>query len=238
MAASEAQCRQGGHMMADLHASWNDVDRYLIDTLADEDEALAAARLSSSETTAPGIEVTANQGRLLRMLAELVGARRVIEFGTLAGYSAIWFARAVGEGGVVTSLELEEQNAVIARANAERAGVGDRVDVIVGPARASAQALVDAGVEPYDFAFIDADKQSTPAYLRLVLELTHPGSVIVIDNVVRGGAVIDAESADDQVRGMRAALAEVAANPSLEATALQTVGLKGWDGFAVIRRLS
>ena len=224
--------------MADLHASWNDVDRYLIDTLADEDEALAAARLSSSETTAPGIEVTANQGRLLRMLAELVGARRVIEFGTLAGYSAIWFAGAVGEGGVVTSLELEEQNAAIARANAERAGVGDRVDVIVGPARASAQALVDAGVEPYDFAFIDADKQSTPAYLRLVLELTHPGSVIVIDNVVRGGAVIDAESADDQVRGMRAALAEVAANPSLEATALQTVGLKGWDGFAVIRRLS
>ncbi|WP_345761299.1 O-methyltransferase [Diaminobutyricibacter sp. McL0608] len=224
--------------MADLHASWNDVDRYLIDTLADEDEALAAARLSSSETTAPGIEVTANQGRLLRMLAELVGARRVIEFGTLAGYSAIWFAGAVGECGVVTSLELEEQNAAIARANAERAGVGDRVDVIVGPARASAQALVDAGVEPYDFAFIDADKQSTPAYLRLVLELTHPGSVIVIDNVVRGGAVIDAESADDQVRGMRAALAEVAGNPSLEATALQTVGLKGWDGFAVIRRLS
>ena len=224
--------------MADLHASWNDVDRYLIDTLADEDEALATARLSSSETTAPGIEVTANQGRLLRMLAELVGARRVIEFGTLAGYSAIWFARAVGEGGVVTSLELEEQNAAIARANAERAGVGDRVDVIVGPARASAQALVDAGVESYDFAFIDADKQSTPEYLRLVLELTHPGSVIVIDNVVRGGAVIDAGSADEQVRGMRAALADVAANASLEATALQTVGLKGWDGFAIIRRLS
>jgi predicted O-methyltransferase YrrM len=224
--------------MADVQGSWNDVDRYLIDTLVDEDEALAAARLSSSETTAPGIEVTANQGRLLGMLAGLIGARRVIEFGTLAGYSAIWFARAVGEGGVVTSLELEEQNAAVARANAERAGVGDRVDVIVGQARASAQALVDAGVEPYDFAFIDADKQSTPEYLRLVLQLTHPGSVIVIDNVVRGGAVIDAESADEQVRGMRAALADVAANPSLEATALQTVGLKGWDGFAIIRRLS
>ena len=117
-------------------------------------------------------------------------------------------------------------------------GVGDRVDVVVGPARASAQALVDAGGEPYDFAFIDADKQSTPEYLRLVLELTHPGSVIVIDNVVRGGAVADAESVDEQVRGMRAALADVAANPALEATALQTVGLKGWDGFAIIRRLS
>jgi predicted O-methyltransferase YrrM len=224
--------------MADPHASWNEVDRYLIETLVDEDAALAAARESSRDTTAPGIEVTANQGRLLGMLAEFIGARRVIEFGTLAGYSAIWFARAVGAGGVVTSLELEEQNAAIARANAERAGVGDRVDVIVGPARASAQALVDARVEPYDFAFIDADKQSTPDYLRLVLELTHPGSVIVIDNVVRSGSVVDADSADEQVRGMRTALAEVAANPALEATALQTVGLKGWDGFAVIRRLS
>ena len=138
----------------------------------------------------------------------------------------------------MTSLELEEQNAAIARANAERAGVGDRVEVIVGPARASAQALVDAGVEPYDFAFIDADKQSTPEYLRLVLSMTHPGSVIVIDNVVRAGSVVDAASADEQVRGMRAALADVGANPTLEATALQTVGLKGWDGFAIIRRLS
>ncbi|WP_426515533.1 O-methyltransferase [Diaminobutyricibacter sp. McL0618] len=224
--------------MTGQHSSWSDVDHYLIDTLVGEDDALAAARLSSRDTTAPGIEVTANQGRLLKMLAELIGARRVIEFGTLAGYSAIWLARAVGDGGVVTSLELEEQNAGIARANAERAGVADRVDVVVGPARVSAQALVDAGAEPYDFAFIDADKQSTPEYLRLVLELTHPGSVIVIDNVVRGGAVADQDSADEQVQGIRTALADVAANPALEATALQTVGLKGWDGFAIIRRVS
>ncbi len=172
------------------------------------------------------------------MLVELIGAKRVLEFGTLAGYSTIWMARAAGDGGVVTSLELEEQNAAIARANAERAGVGDRVDIVVGPARSSAQALVDAAVEPYDFAFIDADKQSTPEYLRLVLQLTHPGSVIVIDNVVREGSVVEADSVDEQVQGMRAALAAIAANPALEATALQTVGLKGWDGFAVIRRLS
>ena len=223
--------------MADSQSQWDDVDRYLIDTLVGEDAALAAARASSRDTTAPGIEVTANQGRLLGMLVELIGAKRVLEFGTLAGYSTIWMARATGEGGVVTSLELEEQNAAIARANAERAGVGDRVDVIVGPARASAQALVDAGVEPYDFAFIDADKQSTPEYLRLVLEVTHPGSVIVIDNVVREGSTADADSTDDQVRGMRTALADIAANPALEATALQTVGLKGWDGFAIIRRV-
>ena len=224
--------------MADSQSSWDDVDRYLIDTLVGEDEALAAARASSRDTTAPGIEVTANQGRLLGMLVELIGAKRVLEFGTLAGYSTIWMARAAGDGGVVTSLELEEQNAAIARANAERAGVGDRVDIVVGPARSSAQALVDAAVEPYDFAFIDADKQSTPEYLRLVLQLTHPGSVIVIDNVVREGSVVEADSVDEQVQGMRAALAAIAANPALEATALQTVGLKGWDGFAVIRRLS
>ena len=224
--------------MADSQSSWGDVDRYLIDTLVGEDEALAAARASSRDTTAPGIEVTANQGRLLGMLVELIGAKRVLEFGTLAGYSTIWMARAAGDGGVVTSLELEEQNAAIARANAERAGVGDRVDIVVGPARSSAQALVDAAVEPYDFAFIDADKQSTPEYLRLVLQLTHPGSVIVIDNVVREGSVVEADSVDEQVQGMRAALAAIAANPALEATALQTVGLKGWDGFAVIRRLS
>ncbi len=224
--------------MADSQSQWDEVDRYLIDTLVKEDAALAAARASSRDTTAPGIEVTANQGRLLGMLVELIGAKRVLEFGTLAGYSTIWMARATGEGGVVTSLELEEQNAAIARANAERAGVGDRVDVIVGPARASAQALVDAGVEPYDFAFIDADKQSTPEYLRLVLEVTHPGSVIVIDNVVREGSTADADSTDEQVRGMRTALADIAANPALEATALQTVGLKGWDGFAIIRRVS
>jgi predicted O-methyltransferase YrrM len=224
--------------MSDSQSSWDDVDRYLIDTLADEDEALATARASSKDTTAPGIEVTANQGRLLGMLVSMIGAKRVLEFGTLAGYSSIWMARAAGEGGVVTSLELEEQNAAIARANAERAGVGDRVEVVVGPARASAQALVDAAGEPYDFVFIDADKQSTPEYLRLVLQLTHPGSVIVIDNVVRNGATADADSTDDQVIGMRTALADIAANPALEATALQTVGLKGWDGFAVIRRVS
>ena len=224
--------------MADSQSSWGDVDRYLIDTLVGEDEALAAARASSRDTTAPGIEVTANQGRLLGMLVELIGAKRVLEFGTLAGYSTIWMARGTGDGGVVTSLELEEQNAAIARANAERAGVGDRVDIVVGPARSSAQALVDAAVEPYDFAFIDADKQSTPEYLRLVLQLTHPGSVIVIDNVVREGSVVEADSVDEQVQGMRAALAAIAANPALEATALQTVGLKGWDGFAIIRRLS
>ncbi len=223
--------------MSGSQSSWNEVDTYFIDTLVGEDAALAAARASSSETTAPGIEVTANQGRLLGMLVELSGATRVLEFGTLAGYSTIWLARAVGAGGVVTSLELEAQNAAIARANAERAGVADRVDIIVGPARDSAQTLVDAGVEPYGFAFIDADKQSTPEYLRLVLALTRPGSVIVIDNVVRGGEVVDANSTNEQARGIRAALAAVAADPTLEATALQTVGLKGWDGFAVIRRL-
>jgi predicted O-methyltransferase YrrM len=162
----------------------------------------------------------------------------VLEFGTLAGYSTVWLARAVGEGGRVTSLELSERNAGIARANLDRAGVGERVDVVVGPAARSAQRLVDEGVPPYDVVFIDADKPSNPVYLKASMALTRPGSVIVIDNVVRGGTVTDPDSRDERVQGVRAVLADIAADPRLDAAAIQTVGVKGWDGFTIIRRVS
>lgn len=223
--------------MYESEQAWHQVDRYFAETLVPEDEALIAARESGRGTTMPRAEVAPNQGRLLALLCAIAGARRVLEFGTLAGYSTVWFARAVGASGRVTTLELEEGNAVIARRNLERAGVADRVEVLVGPAAESARALIEAGTEPFDLVFIDADKPSNPAYLEASMELTRPGSVIVIDNVVRDGAVLDPDSADPRVQGVRAVLADIAADDRLEATALQTVGVKGWDGFTLIRRV-
>ncbi|GAA4238726.1 O-methyltransferase [Actinomadura meridiana] len=216
--------------------NWREVDAYFEASLITEDDALAAARASSAHTTMPSADVTANQGKLLAMLCQLAGATRVLEFGTLAGYSTVWLARAVGPGGHVTTLELEEQNAKVARQNLERAGVADRVDILVGSAAESAQRLIDTGADPYDFVFIDADKPSNPAYLRASLELTRPGAVLVIDNVVRQGAITDPNSPDKRVQGVRAVVADIANNPHLDATTLQTVGAKGWDGFTLIRR--
>ena len=215
---------------------WRAVDAYFNATLVDEDDALAAARESGRRTTMASAEVAPNQGKLLALLVRMTGATRVLEFGTLAGYSTIWLARAAGAAGRVTTLELEERNAAVARANFARAGVDDRIDIIVGPAAQSARGLVEAGADPYDFVFIDADKPSNPAYLRAALALSRPGTVLVIDNVVRDGAVIDPDSPDDRVRGVRAVLDDIARDPALSATGLQTVGSKGWDGFTIVRR--
>ncbi|MFF1877107.1 O-methyltransferase [Leifsonia sp. NPDC058230] len=217
--------------------TWTAVDRYLVDTLVDEDATLALARESADDTTAGHIEVAPNQGAFLALLAQMIGARRILEFGTLAGYSTIWLARATGVDGHVDTLELEEQNAEIARANFKRAGVFDRVDVHVAPAAQTAAELIERSVEPYDLVFIDADKPNNPVYLAAAMELTHPGSVIVIDNVVRNGSVVDAGSEDPSAQGTRAVLAAAAADPRLSATALQTVGSKGWDGFALLLRV-
>jgi predicted O-methyltransferase YrrM len=217
---------------------WREVDGYFVGTLVEEDGALVAARESGRLTTMPRAEVAPNQGKLLALLVQMMGATRVLEFGTLAGYSTVWLARAVGARGRVTTLELAGQNAAVARGNLERAGVLDRVDIVVGPAADSARRLIDDGAEPFDFVFIDADKPSNPAYLRAALALSRPGTVIVIDNVVRNGAVIDSESEDDRVRGVRQVLEDIAEDPRLEATALQTVGSKGWDGLTIVRRTS
>jgi len=184
----------------------------------------------------PNAEVAANQGALLSLLIRMAGARRVLEFGTLVGCSTIWFARAVGGRGRVVTLELEEANAAIARANFDRAGIADRIDLIVGSAAETAQRLIDAREEAFDFVFIDADKPNNPTYLAAALRLTGPGALIVIDNVVRNGAVIDADNDDPRVQGVRRVIDDIASDPSLEATAVQTVGVKGWDGLIVLRR--
>ena len=216
--------------------AWRAVDEYFADTLVGEDAALVAARESGIATTMPNAEVAPNQGAFLGLLTRIAGARRVLEFGTLAGYSTIWFARAVGAGGHVVTLELEEANAAVARANLERAGVADRVDVVVGPAAVSTQKLIDAGVEPFDVVFIDADKPSNPVYLAAALELTRSGAVIVIDNVVRKGEVVLPDTGDARVEGVRRVVDDIVAHPDLDATAIQTVGIKGWDGLILARR--
>jgi predicted O-methyltransferase YrrM len=205
---------------------WRVVDDYFVDTLVDEDEPLRQARLTSAQSSMPRAEVAPNQGALLALLARMSGARRALEIGTLTGYSTIWLARAVEW---VTTLEYSEDNAAIARRNLTAAGVADRVEVLVGKAVDSLSTL--AG--PYDLVFIDADKPNNPAYLEESLRLTRPGSVIVADNVVRNGAVTDPASTDDRVIGVRRYLEMLRDDPRLDATALQTVGSKGWDGFAL-----
>ena len=215
---------------------WADVDDYFTSQLVSEDEPLIAARESGTATTMPGAEVAANQGAFLALIAQIAGAHRVLEFGTLAGYSTIWFARAVGPTGSVVTLELEPANATTAQENFERAHVADRVKLLVGPAADSAQQLIDQHVDPFDLVFIDADKANNPQYLAASLQLTSPGAVIIIDNVVRNGAVIEPDSDDPRVQGVRAVVDAIATNPELNATALQTVGIKGWDGLILARR--
>lgn len=222
--------------MDESEALWRGVDAYLVETLVAQDDALVAAREAGPLTTMPHAAVAPNQGKLLALLVQMTGAKRVLEFGTLAGYSTLWLARAVGDDGHVTTLEVSQQNADVAGDNLQRAGVLDRVEIVVGTAADSARRLIDLGTQPYDFVFIDADKPSNPVYLEASLVLSHPGTVIVIDNVVRNGAVVDPDDGDPRVHGVRAALEAIAKDPRLEATAVQTVGSKGWDGMAIVRR--
>ncbi len=179
----------------------------------------------------PPHDVSALQGKFLHLVARMIGARRVLEIGTLGGVSTLWFARALGAGGRIVTLEADPRHAAIARANLERAGVADRVDLRVGPALDSLPAL--AGEAPFDLVFIDADKPNNPHYLAWALKLTREGGVIIGDNVVRDGAVVDPASSDASVRGVRTFLDAIAGEPRLSATALQTVGAKGWDGFTL-----
>ncbi len=209
------------------------VDRYLASTLLGDDPVLEAALAASDEAGLPPIAVSPLQGRLLGLLARAVGARRVLEVGTLGGYSAICLARGLTEGGLLVTAELEPHHAEVARANLERAGLADRVEVRVGPASETLRALAREGAEPFDLVFIDADKSGYPEYFELALGLVRVGSVIVADNVVRDGEVADADSADEAVRGVRRFLERVGREPRVEATAIQTVGVKGHDGFAV-----
>ncbi|MFF3176339.1 O-methyltransferase [Streptomyces sp. NPDC057900] len=212
-------------------ARWAEVDDYFNALLLGPDEALDAAVEASEEAGLPAIQVAANQGKLLNLLARLQGARTVLEIGTLGGYSTIWLARALPEGGRVVTLEADPACAEVARRNIERAGLADVVEVRVGPALDTLPLLAEQGYGPFDVVFIDADKPSNPDYLAWSLRLTRPGSLIVADNVVRDGEVADAGSEDPKVRGVRRFTELVAAEPTLTATALQTVGTKGYDGL-------
>jgi predicted O-methyltransferase YrrM len=212
---------------------WTAVDRYLTALLVPPDPALEAALAASAAAGLPAHQVSATEGKLLHLLARLVGARRILEIGTLGGYSAIWLARALPAGGRLVTIELEPRYADVARANLARAGLGDVVEVRVGRAAESLGQIAVDGNGPFDLVFIDADKESNPDYLAWALRLARRGTLIVADNVVRGGAVVDGTSADPSVRGVRRFIEQVAADHRLTATAIQTVGGKGWDGFAV-----
>ncbi|WP_213931370.1 O-methyltransferase [Rhodococcus sp. B50] len=209
--------------------NWNATDDYLADLLVGDDPALTAALAANAAAELPPIDVAAVQGKFLHLLARIRGARRVLEIGTLGGYSTIWLARAVGESGHVTTLEYEPRHAEVARANLDRAGVGDRVDIRVGAALDTLPELEG----PFDLVFIDADKENNSNYVREALRLSRPGTVIVVDNVVRAGGIADPDSDDERVRASRDVLELLAGEPRLDATALQTVGTKGWDGFAL-----
>ncbi|MBN8810742.1 MULTISPECIES: O-methyltransferase [unclassified Sphingomonas] len=217
---------------------WTAVDGYIAGKLIGADPVLDAALAANAEGGLPAIDVSAAQGRMLELFARMTGARRILEVGTLGGYSTICLARALPEDGQLVTLELDPHHAEVARANLARAGLGDRCEVRVGPAVETLAAMIAAGEGPFDLVFIDADKPGNVAYLDAALKLARPGSVIVVDNVVRGGGVLDADSTDRSVIGTRALFDAVASEPRLDATAIQTVGDKGWDGFllAVVKR--
>ena len=210
---------------------WQAVDDYIADKLLGADDALAATLANNAEQGQPPIDVSATQGKMLFLLAQIAGAKRILEVGTLGGYSTIWLARALPADGALVTLELEAHHACVARDNLERAGVADRVDLRVGPAAESLAAMT--GEAPFDFVFIDADKQNNAHYVAEAIRLGRPGTTIVVDNVVREGGVLDADSDDERVVGTRALFDMLAADPRLDATAVQTVGAKKWDGFVL-----
>ncbi|MFF1396517.1 O-methyltransferase [Streptomyces sp. NPDC058287] len=222
------------------HASedqWTAVDDYLTGLLAPGDEALTAALADSEAAGLPHIAVAPNQGKFLHLIAQIQGARRVLEIGTLGGYSTIWLARALPADGVLVTLEYDPRHAEVARGNLARAGLDKVAEVRVGAALDSLPGVAADHPDPFDLVFIDADKANNPHYVEWALRLTRPGSVIIVDNVVRGGRVTDDSGAAPDIRGTRAALQMIADHPKLDGTAVQTVGVKGYDGFALARVL-
>jgi predicted O-methyltransferase YrrM len=224
---------QAGRMADFTPDSWKRVDDYLTATLIDDDPTLTEAVSDSRASGLPAIEVSPLAGKLLHLLARMSGARRVLEVGTLGGYSTIWLARGIPSDGRVVTLEAVQEHADLARANLVRAGVSEKVEIVVGRAADTLPVIAERDDEPFDLVFIDADKQSNTIYLDWAIRLGRPGTVIVVDNIGRAGEVADAESDDEMVIGTRRALELLGADPRLDATALQTVGVKGWDGVAI-----
>jgi predicted O-methyltransferase YrrM len=212
---------------------WSSVDNYFTDLLVPQDEALKAAVEASIGAGLPAINVSPNQGKLLQLLARAQGARTILEIGTLGGYSTIWLARALPHDGRLITLEFDPKHAEIARSNIARAGLSDLVEVRVGRALDTLPKLAAENRGPFDLIFIDADKPSYPDYFEWALKLSRPGSLIIADNVVRDGAVVNPASSDPLVQGVRRFNELLAAEPRVSATAVQTVGSKGYDGFAI-----
>lgn len=210
-------------------SAWRAVDDLLARTLLGPDPALDAALAAQQAAGMPEIEVAPVAGKLLNLLVRISGARRVLEIGTLGGYSTIWMARAVGDQGRVVTIEAEVAHAEVARASIDAAGVGDRVEIRVGRGADVLPTLVGG----FDLVFIDADKESNTIYLDWAARLGHPGTVVIVDNIGREGEIVDEDSSDSMVRGTRAGLRMLGEDPRFDATALQTVGVKGWDGIAV-----
>ncbi|SED39741.1 Predicted O-methyltransferase YrrM [Streptomyces sp. 3213] len=214
---------------------WNDVDDYLIGHLSPHDEVLEATLRDSDAAGLPQIAVSAAAGKLLHLLARIQGAARILEIGTLGGYSTILLARALPADGRLITLEYSPKHAEVAGRNIARAGLDKLVEIRVGPALDSLAALADENAAPFDLVFIDADKANNPNYVEWALKLTRPGSLIIVDNVVRGGRVADPANTDPDVLGTRAAIELIGSHPRLSGTAIQTVGEKGYDGFALAR---
>jgi predicted O-methyltransferase YrrM len=213
---------------------WTAVDHYITDALVPPDAALDEAIAASEAAQLPAIQVAANQGKFLMLLAQIQGARKILELGTLGGYSTIWLARALPPGGSLITLEFDPKHAEVARKNFVRVDLEQVIDLRVGPALETLPQIEAEGHGPFDLIFIDADKQNYPAYFHWALKLSRPGTVIVADNVVRNGAVIDPDCPDERVQAVRKFFELVKAEPRVEATAIQTVGNKGYDGFAMM----
>jgi predicted O-methyltransferase YrrM len=213
---------------------WTEVDRYFSERLLPSDPILESALETSMRAGLPAISVSPNQGKFLQMLAQIVGARRILEIGTLGGYSTIWLARGLRPGGHLSTLEMDPDHAGIAQVNISRAGLQDVVKVWIGNALETLPQVAAEPGGPFDMIFIDADKQNIPTYFEWALKLSRAGTLIIVDNVVRDGAVIDAESSDPSVQGVRRFIELLATESTASGTAIQTVGLKGYDGFAIV----
>jgi len=213
---------------------WKAVDDYLTSLFVPDDPALTAVLTESEAAGLDPISVSPMQGNLLNLLVQLRGARRILEIGTLGGYSTIWMARALPEGGKLISLELQEKHAEVARKNVARAGLSDMVEIRVGAALDSLKALEAEGGAPFELIFIDADKENIPGYYDGAMKLSRKGTLIIVDNVIRGGAVLDADSGDVSIQGVRRFNEVVAADARVTTSTVQTVGSKGYDGFAMV----
>jgi predicted O-methyltransferase YrrM len=212
---------------------WTAVDEYISDLCVGPDPALEAALADCTAAGLPAINVTPNQGKLLMLLAQSLGAQRILEIGTLGGYSTIWLARGLSAGGRLMTLEVDPRHAAVARANIARAGLSDVVDLRLGRALETLAELARGKLEPFDLVFIDADKATIPEYFDWSVRHSRPGAAIVVDNVVRKGAVIDADSDDASVQGVRRFFEKLAGDRRVSATGIQTVGSKGYDGFCL-----